>query len=131
MAGGLSIEEEQRAGNVSASSPPLKRLTQRPLVFEVKQKGRKIVTGHFVLFFLYHDTETANFAIHVRKKLGGAVARNRVKRVFRAALLQLSGMIRGVNLILVPRQGGIGLGASEVASLLEKCFAEAGIGQKR
>jgi len=101
------------------------------LVSDVRQKGLKIVKDCFVVTYLDIACDVANVAVHVRKKFGNAVARNRVKRVFRASLYDLREMIQGVNLIITPRRAAKGLGSIEISLLLEKCFAEVGLSREK
>lgn len=89
------------------------------------------MTDQFVVLFLDNHTQDAAYAVHIRKRFGNAVERNRAKRVFRASLRQLKEMIRGVDLIVIPRRGGKGLGVPGMAPLLEKSFAKAGLSQER
>lgn len=131
MVAGLLIEEERRDASVSASKFRLKRLVRRDLVSDVRQKGHKIVRDCFVVTYLENDCGAANVAVHVRKRFGNAVARNRVKRVFRASLQALATTIRGKDLIVTPRRAARGLGTSQIMPLLEKCLAEAGMTRKK
>ncbi len=123
--------EEPKAENVLQSKTRLYRLVEKAEVFRLKKSGRKILTPQFVLLFLNNDTNDGYYTIHIRKRFGSAVERNRAKRVFRSSLLQLRESMRGVSLIIVPRRGGKGLCTAEMVLLLEKYFAETGISQQK
>ncbi|GEM_PF-5304954 len=131
MVAGCLTEEERRGASVLASKVRLKRLVRRDLVSEVRQKGHKIVRDCFVVTYLQNGTELTHVAIHVRKKFGNAVARNRVKRVFRASLQTLAAMLQGFDLIVTPRRAAKGLSSFEITSLLERCLAETGMTRKK
>ncbi len=124
-------EEEPRAVNVLASKTRLHRLVQRAEVSEVKRHGKRIVTDAFVLLYLYNDSDDPYYAIHIRKKFGSSVERNRAKRVFRASLQQLKEKIQGVNLIIIPRRGGKGLRTPQMLRHLEKVLTEVSIPKKK
>lgn len=131
MAAECLTEEEPRAVNVLASKTRLHRLVQRAEVSEVKRHGQRVVTDAFVLLYLFNDSDDPFYAIHIRKKFGSSVERNRAKRVFRASLQQLKKKILGINLIIIPRRGGKGLNTPQMVQHLEKCFTEAGFPEKR
>lgn len=131
MVAECSAEEEPRVVNVLASKTRLHRLVQKSVVSEVKRHGKRIITDAFVLLYLYNDSVDPYYAIHIRKKFGSAVERNRAKRVFRASLQQLKEKIPGINLIIIPRRGGKGLNTPQMLQQLDKCFTEAGIPKKR
>jgi len=49
----------------------------------VYREGRKYQAGHFVLFRMENGLEHHRLGITVSRKVGGAVTRNRIKRLFR------------------------------------------------
>ena len=46
-------------------------------------KGKKISNKYMLIFFIEKDFEKPNFGIAVGKKIGNAVMRNKMKRIFR------------------------------------------------
>ena len=46
-------------------------------------KGKKISNKYMLIFFIEKDFEKTNFGIAVGKKIGNAVMRNKMKRIFR------------------------------------------------
>lgn len=46
-------------------------------------KGKKISNKYMLIFYLKKDFEKPNFGIAVGKKIGNAVERNKMKRIFR------------------------------------------------
>ena len=59
------------------------RLTSRQQFIEVYEKGRRVSSSSFVLFGLENDCGECRLGITVTRKIGGAVCRNRIKRVLR------------------------------------------------
>ncbi len=131
MGGRFSVEEGLRVENGLASKTCLNRLIHKNAVSDVKRCGRKVVTDHFVLFLLANKSKDLNYAIHIRKRFGNAVERNRAKRVFRASLRQLSELFFGLDMIITPRRGVKGFGSFDVARLLKECCYKTGISKRR
>lgn len=97
--------------------PRLQRTGQFQLVYT---QGRKHVCPAFVLFLL-QDAPDARVGFVASKKVGGAVQRNRAKRVLRAALDEV---LRGAPaaapgwLVLVARREILGCKSHEIAAVL-------------
>ena len=90
---------------------------------DVYTRGRKIVSPAFVLFHL--DAPDTRVAYVASRKVGGAVQRNRAKRVLRAALRQLDA--EGVTpgwLILVARRDILAHSSRVVAERMRPVLAE-------
>ncbi len=96
--------------------------------FLAANRGKRYVTPSFVL--LIHkrrenhkvETDTIRYGITVTKKIGNAVARNRVKRRFRALLAELLPQfgIAGADHIMIGRKEGDERQFSAVKADLEK-----------
>ena len=66
--------------------------------------------------------------LSVSKKLGGAVERNRAKRVIRAAYDSVKAELKAGNLIVIsPRSAIAGAKSTDVARELERIFGELGL----
>lgn len=112
-----------RDGSASQTlSVKLKRLTRREEVQRVFSKGRKFVSPSFVIFSLEDSFPDLLYAIHVRKKLGSAVERNRIKRIYREALRRQKVSLRGHNLIVIPRVGSKLLTLNQVSDQIKAFF---------
>ncbi len=61
------------------------RLKKRSQFLQVSSQGRRIYTPLFILAYLKTEFP-AHFGLVVTKKMGNAVARNRIKRRVRAAI---------------------------------------------
>ena len=85
------------------------------------EKGQKRVIDEVAVFYRVTGGGSIRFAVHTRKVLGGAVERNRVRRVFKEAVRAEAGALKrlnGIDIILVPRKGAVGLGMRAVARRL-------------
>jgi ribonuclease P protein component len=77
----------------------------------VYRRGRSVSTRHLVLYAFPRPEDDAagaepRFGLAVSRKVGGAVARNRLKRRLRAALDELDTPLRpGHDYVLVARPG--------------------------
>ena len=80
-----------RGGSASRSDPTRPdqsfprscRLTSRRQFISVYEKGRRVSSSSFVLFGLPNTQGECRLGITVTRKIGGAVRRNRIKRVLR------------------------------------------------
>ncbi|NKE69518.1 ribonuclease P protein component [Candidatus Manganitrophus noduliformans] len=109
----------------SASQTPsvkLKRLTRKEEVQRVFSEGRKFVSPSFVIFSLKYPFPDLLYAIHIRKKLGSAVERNRIKRVYREALRRQQISLRGHKLVVIPRVGSKLLTLNQVSDQIKALF---------
>jgi ribonuclease P protein component len=55
------------------------------------------------LYFRENDMGVTRYAIYSNKRLGGAVTRNRIKRLFREILNLSKARLRACDLIIIPR----------------------------
>ena len=100
------------------------------------RQGKSYV-GRFVAVYVLRDLAAKRLAkanpekcrvnrlgLSVSKKLGGAVVRNRTKRIVRAAYDSLKADIKTGNLIVISARGAcVGKKSSDVAFDLKKAFA--------
>ena len=80
----------RRGGSVSRSDggedrtfSRASRLRSRKLFLDIYRRGLRVSGTHVVVFALPGATERSRLGITATKKLGHAVARNRVKRIIR------------------------------------------------
>jgi ribonuclease P protein component len=73
-----------------------------------KEHGSRISTALFNLVICRTDVSGSRVGIVVGKRFGGAVSRNRVKRLFRELTRQLRGqLITGQALVVFPKRNSI------------------------
>ena len=74
----------------------------------VKKTGRRLSTPLFNLVSCRSDLSHARVGVIVGKRLGGAVTRNRAKRVFRELARQVRRQLTpGRDLLVFPRHGAL------------------------
>ncbi|MBI5183705.1 MAG: ribonuclease P protein component [Nitrospinae bacterium] len=74
---------------------------------EIYNKGKKIsIDGLFTLYILKEGNSPPRIGIAVPKNVGGAVVRNRIKRIFREIFrLNKRSIIEGSDIVIVARKG--------------------------
>lgn len=76
----------------------------------VKQHGRRVSTALFNLLICRTDGMNTRLGIVVGKRFGGAVRRNRAKRLFRELTRKVSGQLAtGYSLLVFPKRDAMGL----------------------
>jgi ribonuclease P protein component len=118
------MDAETPSQTLKPSSPSLRRLVDRKQVRQVFDGGHKVVSDRVALFYLKNNATDVSFAVYTKKGLGGAVVRNRTRRVFREAIRKEVGVLTGVDLIFIPRKGAVGLGMQEVAREIARLFRQ-------
>ena len=89
-------------------------------------RGRSFVHPAFVIYAMKNQKGKNRLGITVSKKLGGAVLRNRAKRLLSAAFREASPFMKqGFDFVLVARGRIFLLKSTEIKELLLKDLAEA------
>ena len=117
------------------ASPPLDhqagRLKKRAEFLRVAAKGRKVQAPGLVLQALRRvDAGPARVGFTVTKKVGNAVVRNRTRRRLREAvrLVLAAESPRGVDLVLIGREGTRARAFAALQDDLRRALAKAGVG---
>lgn len=113
------------------------RLSRSAEFDRVYRQGRSVGNRHLVLYaFPTGDSERPRLGLSVSRKVGGAVDRNRVKRLLREAFAgRESAMPGGQDLVIVARPEARELaereGLAGVDTALNELFVRAGLAEKR
>lgn len=80
------------------------RLTRSAEIKKIRRNGKKITHPYFLLVTQPNEQKGVRVAVTVGKSVGGAVQRNRAKRVLRAAIQPLTALIKpDLDIILVAK----------------------------
>jgi ribonuclease P protein component len=88
------------------------RLTRSGDFDAVYRRGRSAAGRHLVVYAFRRDATTADsparLGVSISKKVGGAVERNRLKRVLRERFVPLrDGVPSGTDLVVIARPGSV------------------------
>jgi ribonuclease P protein component len=85
---------------------PDEHIRQRTEFQQIYERGAKVHGRYATLFFLPTDRPFARLGIAATKKLGGAVVRNRAKRLIREVfrLTKVDGSAAGLDIVVVPKR---------------------------
>ncbi|MFK8002681.1 MAG: ribonuclease P protein component [Polyangiales bacterium] len=101
--------------------PRTDRVRRRSAFRRIQSEGRRVHTQHFVLIQRASEAGRRRLGITVTKKIGNAVARNRVKRVVREAFrLHRELFTPDVDIVFIAKRGAPTLGLSDVLQQLHK-----------
>lgn len=103
----------------------LKRTSEFKTVYT---KGRSYAKGFVVMYVYRHGQPVRRVGFTISKKIGNAVTRNRVKRLFREAYrLHQDRLQAGFDLVFVARRGSAGKKYAAVAGTFLALFQAAKI----
>jgi len=124
-----SKEKEIREGSESLSPKRLHlaRLQDRKTRKELFTSGNKAVSSLMVLYFQENSIGKPRYAVYASKKLGSAVQRNRIKRVFREALFSKKKELKGYDFIIIPREAAKTVRVPEAISYVGKVLFDNGL----
>ena len=104
------------------------RLTQSARFLEIRRSGRSFAGYLMVLTALSNQLSNVRFGFIVSRRVGGAVVRNRARRLMREAVrLRLELIVPGYDVVLVARQPLRQAGFAEVDRELTKLLGRAGL----
>ena len=105
-----------------------KKLKQNSDFRRIYGRGEAFVCPAFVAYALKNKTQNIRLGITVSKKIGGAIERNRAKRLLTAAFADTVGDISvGYDFVLVARTRILKCKSTEIAATLKEQLNTAGI----
>lgn len=108
--------------------PSQLRLKRRSDFGRVYSKGKSFATDLVVVYVLPVNQPGAKIGFSVSKKVGGAVVRNRVKRLLAEAVREYLGQIKPNNrLILVARVKAAGASLPDISAALGAALSRSGV----
>jgi ribonuclease P protein component len=91
------------------------RLTRAEDFKRVHSQGQSWVNNKLILCRYHSELDFSRFGFSVSRKMGGAVVRNRIKRLLREVVrLHLEQVVPGWDVIIVARKGIVGVTYSTV-----------------
>lgn len=104
------------------------RLLKREDFLRIGAAGRKIKTRHFIIVFDRNDSGLRRLGITASKKTGGAVQRNRIKRLIREIFrLNRMRLADSTDYIVIAGRGAWRLSFDEVKEELMKALGSRGL----
>ena len=103
-------------------------LTRNNEFSRVYARGRSFVHAYAVVYVCKNRCKHTRVGLTASKKVGNAVARNRARRVLRAALCQvLPADVGGVDIVVVARGVTPRLKSTKLVPVLRKLLTDAGL----
>lgn len=103
--------------------PKRARLTKRSEFLRLSREGKKVTTPHFIVICKANDRQLNRLGITVSAKVGGAVVRNRIKRLLREFFrTKQNSLLVQRDLLIIARKGAGDLSQAELNKELEEAF---------
>jgi ribonuclease P protein component len=132
-AAGLLMPAGLKAASVFPPKLRLHTIKKRRDFLSAAAKGKKFVTGTFIVQMQGRDSahpasKEARFGFTVTKKMGNAVARNRIKRRLRAAVAQaaLTHTLEGHDYVVISRLKALDCPFSDLLRDMQFAFSRIG-----
>ncbi len=103
----------------------LTRLSKGKKTEQLYKEGKRLVYPKWVLIYCRNNSEIeSQFAVHIRKKFGNAVERNRIRRQVREAVRLTQKTKIPFDFIIIPRSSVKGIKTIEIKNQFEKLFQQ-------
>jgi len=94
----------------------------------VYKQGRSVANRFAVMYILHNGTPHRKAGFSVSKKIGGAVERNKLKRLFREVYrLNQENLINGIDIVFIARQAAKEASFQELTKAFYDLFKKARI----
>jgi len=104
------------------------RLTAKGDFDRVMADGRRVTRPEFVLYHRSREApDVPRIGFAVGRRIGGAVVRNRTRRVLREVVRALVPRLVPCDIVVVARPSIVGSGAGDIATALTEATARAGL----
>jgi len=99
------------------------RILKREEFLRIGAEGKKVRTDHFIIIYKKNDLGVSRLGITVSRKIGGAVKRNRVKRILREFFrLNRSLLPLSTDFIIIAGRGSFLIGYEDVKDEIFRAF---------
>ena len=113
--------------SAGARFPKSSRLLKHADFDHVYQNGKRHFSGHMTVFYVRRETGTARVGFTVGRVLGGAVARNRIKRRLRELVRQhLAALAAPVDVVINPKKSVLTAEFAELEREIARTFEKIG-----
>lgn len=102
----------------SFGRPREERILKRRDFLACYEQGRKYHSARFIVFAFFKPDCRRRFGIAVSRKVGNAVARNRVKRVLRECFRLCEFSLCGMQIVAVAKKNAAGIGFGDACAEL-------------
>ena len=111
--------------------PSPSRLTAPEQFRQAYREGTRLANDRVIVHARARGTGPARVGIAVRRQLGGAVQRNRVKRRLREASARAYSVLpQGIDIVIVPRPPAVEASFEELVASLTELFTRARTGAR-
>lgn len=119
------------AGKKSMTFPREARLVRRGEFDAVYRAGRRRSSSHFTVFLRANELPESRFGVSIKKALGGAVVRNRIRRRLREVIrCRRSEIPAGWDIVIHPKSAVDKAPFAELAEELLRLLESAGQARK-
>ena len=119
------------AGNDGMTFPREARLLKRGEFEAVYRAGRRCSSAHFTVFFRANELPESRFGVSIKKALGGAVVRNRIRRRVREIVrCHRREIPAGWDIVIHPKGAVAKAPFAELKADLLRLFGSAGQARK-